>query len=49
MNRKVNIGHRMKDLLDENSFEVLEKMGFRFFCDRRTGKRLRIIKHRWQR
>jgi len=49
MNRKTNIGYKLKDLLDEKSFETLEKMGYKFFRDKRTGKRLRVIKHQWQR
>ena len=49
MNRKINVGHRIKDLLDEKSFRALENMGFVFFRDKRTGKRLRLIKHQWQR
>ena len=49
MSVKTNNGYRLKDLLDEKSFEALEKMGFKYFRDKKTGKRLRIIKHQWQR
>lgn len=49
MNRKRNIDYKLKDLLDEKSFEALEKMGFKYFRDKKTGKRLRVIKHQWQR
>lgn len=38
----------VKDLLDERSFTVLEKLGFKFLRDKENGRRLRIIKHQCQ-
>lgn len=49
MSRTGNSTYKFRDLLDEKSFETLEKLGFKFFRDRKTGKRLRIIKRQWQR
>lgn len=49
MSRKNNtIDRKMIDILDEKSFKALEKLGIKFFRDKKTGKRLRVIKHQCQ-